>query len=404
VIQIDSYSIIGPLESTGNRKYSTYKALKNGNPPEQGEFSLFPSGKSVQLKTVSPIEDTRFFMIEVKGVVASGIRKDALLLSASYGAVEGKKALVIWKGTPPDGRGLDLKLRDLPDYRIKSKISSSRSERVSQISGREPFLQLPGQIYHFSDSRDSFECVMLMADPFTPDQVKQMMKRVNKFGNFPGPESIYSMNLRVRGFAQLPDSLMDSEFEGAYRKGHWFIMSRMGDRMLTTIEKRSKSETGIRESELPALLDCPQALVQELVQEMVLQEKLFRKTGFLVNRTDKPEQFLSPMTRSFLEELRKHSTDGMSLKDVAAIRRDDLPDILQRRGLARKLETLLFSEEAYKELVGRVLEILPKVGTFDLSDLTGVSDLSRGRLLQMLDEMEKDGLLRSTGDNRRELV
>jgi hypothetical protein len=300
---------------------------------------------------------------------------------------------------------MDLKLKALPDFTIRSRVSSNKKERISLISGRSPFPQIPGQIYQLTDGQETvYECVLLMAEPFTPDQIKQISKRVNKFGNFPGADSIYSMNLRVRGFICLPEQFTDKEYEGSVRKGNWLIMSRICEKWQGTIEKRARSEGGIREAELPELLGCPGYLVQQLVDDMIREEKILRGRGFLINRTDSPEKFLSPMIKSFLERLNALSLEGMNMKEAASFGRTDIPDILQRRGLARKLDTLLFSEEAYRALAEEVLKIIPKDRSFDLSDLTGSEGFSRSRLLQILDEMESDGLIRSCGDNKRELV
>ena len=404
MINIDSYRILEPAVLPENSKYLSCKAEKNGTPPDSGSFTLFPSGKGVQLKKTSPQDSSPFFLLELKGLSASDINKGAFLIPASYGAVEGKKALVVWKGTPPDSRGYDLKIRDLPSYDIKSRVSSNKKERVSQISGREPFLQLPGRIYCLELEGQRSECVLLMAEPFTPDQVKQMIKRVNKFGNFPGPDSIYSMNLRVRGYVRLPEGEKDLSFDGAFRKGSWYIMSRLCDKWTSTIEKRARSEAGIRESELSELLDCPVSLVQVLVDGLIEKKRVFRNRGYLINVSDSSEQFLSPMTKAFWKELKQAGSEGMGSRELAAVGRSDLPEILQRRGLARMLDTLLLSEEAYCSLVDRILPLLPKDRSFDLSDLTTVSDLSRSRLIQILDEMENDGVIRPCGDNRRELI
>ncbi len=401
---IDSYRILEQVVSSEKSKYLTCKAEKNGTPPDSGSFTLFPSGKGVQLKKKLPLEDSPFFRLELKGLSASDIRKGAFLVPSSYGAVEGKKALVVWKGTPPDSRGYDLKIRDLPSYTINSRVSSSKKERVSQISGREPFLQLPGRIYRLELEGQGSECVLLMAEPFTPDQAKQMIKRVNKFGNFPGSGSIYSMNLRVRGYVYIPEEEKDLSFDGAFRKGNWYIMSRLCDKWTGTIEKRARSEAGIKESGLGELLDCPVPLVQVIVDGLIEKGRIFRNRGYLINASDSSEQFLSPMTRAFWEDLKLAGTEGIGSREIAASGRSDLPEILQRRGLARMLDTLLLSEVAYGSLVDQILSLLPKDRSFDLSDLTTVSDLSRSRLIQILDEMEKDGVIRPCGDNRRELV
>ena len=162
----------------------------------------------------------------------------------------GRKALVVWKGNPPDSRELSLAIRDLPEYDCRAKVVSSRAERVSKITASVPFLQVPGQIYRVSGENYSRECVLLMSEPFTDSQMKDMTRRVNKFGNFPGVSHIYSMNLRVRGYVQVPPGTTSEGFQGALALGHWFIMSRILEKWKSLIIKRASHESGLAETDL----------------------------------------------------------------------------------------------------------------------------------------------------------
>jgi hypothetical protein len=403
MIHVDSYRITAPAESAGSHKYLAYKAEMNGTPPDTGLFTLFPSGKEVIIKKSSSTDDPGSRLIEVKGAASSDIFAGSILIPAHFGFTEGKSALIVWKGVPPQGGRMILEIRDLPHYE-GCPVSFGKGGRVCRITAEKPFLQMPGRIYHVSGKGAQAECVLLMAEPFTQEQAKLITKRVHKFGNFPGPDSIYSMNLRVRGFLCLPEQLAGKEYEGALRKGNWLIMDRLCEKWQKLIQKRADSETGVKESDLRDLLEGPEALVRELISELIETRKISRHRGYLVNVSDSPEEFLSPMTRSFYDELVQSAEEGLNMKDALAKGRPDMPEILQRRGLARKLDQLLLAEESYVVLRDRILEMIPKDRPFDLSDFTGSGFLSRSRLLLFLDEMERDGLIKSSGKNKRVLA
>ncbi len=402
--EIDYYKISGNPVRKDGEKYTAFPAEKVGNPPEKGEFSLFPSGKKILIKQVSTSDGSTGVFIHLKGRGAIAARQGSLVIPRYYGAGEGRKALVAWKGNPPDARNMNLSLRDLSDYSYPGKVVSSRAERVSKITGTFPFLQIPGQLYRVSGENYTREFVLLMGEPFTDAQMKELSRRVNKFGNFPGPAHIYSMNLRVRGYVQVPPGVAAEGFQGALLLGDWFVMSRTLDKWNSLIVKRASHEAGLTETEIPDLLDIPEALREAVLGDLISRGIVYRKKGALLNCTDTPENYLAPMTKSYLNDLIGLSTEGLNLKENSPAGRPDLPDILVKRNLARKLESILYSVDAYRELVSRVIEILPADKTFDLGDLTGKTALSRSRLIALLDAMEADGVLRSAGQNRRELV
>jgi len=400
--EIDSYLIQGADSSSRKGKYLTIRALVCGEPPESGDFTVFPSGKLLRVKECRRNETGNEVILTVKGLAASWFKRGTVLLPREMGAGEGRTALIAWMGTPPSGSGMEVTLRDLPGYRAAGRASVDKEGRFTQIKCASTFIQIPGSIYRVESRDTKGEGVLIMAEPFSSEQVAQMIQRAGKFGNFPGPDSIYSMNLRIRGYAYLPPAMRKTEFEGVSRIGDWAVMSRIGDRSLTTIEKRSRSEGGIREADLPDLLKLPEELVRTMTAHLCSEEKIYRHKGFLLNRSGTPEQFLSPMTRSLLESLRAAGAEGMNMKEAGP--RSGGVEALERRGLIRILEGSLFSEEGYGLLKEQVLALIPDEGSFELGDLTGKSDLGRSRLLALLEEMEKDGILRGIGGNRREKV
>ncbi len=402
--KIGYYKILERAPEEVQGKSTVFLARKEGNPPEKGDFLVYPSGKKVQLKGSVNRDDSGSMEVSLKGGAVPLIQKNAVLVPFYYGARSGKKALVVWKGNPPDSRTLNLCLRDMPEIVFDQKIVSNRPERVSRISSLQPFLQIPGQIYQVRGDSYHRECVLLMTEPFTDKEMKDITRRVNKFGKFPGPAGIYSMNLRVRGYAQVPPEIGAENFQGARVLGDWYVMSRILDKWQDTIVKRSRHEAGIPDDDLFSLIDAPEELVLKLVEELTFRGEVYKSKGFILNRSEQQEQFLAPMTKAFLKELTELSTNGLNLKEHPPTGRPDLPDILEKRGLARRVESILYSIQAYNELVDDLKNHIPRDRSFDLGDLAGKTELSRSRLIGLLDAMEADGMLASSGRNRRILV
>jgi len=398
---VNHYTILTPPLQEG--KGVSLKASVTGTPPVSGRFFLFPGAQSVRLKQSRPSDEgDGVVILELKGLSRSRLHRGDVLISEDTGAVEGRKALVLWKKKISGADSLSLTLRDNPDLKSPDSVSCREGGKAVILSSRIPFLQIPGQIYTLRSGSREGECLLLMAEPWTNEELGKMKSRMEKFTNFPGEEAVFSMNLRIRGAVLIPEHLQNRIFDGSVRLGNWLVMSRVYNRAVSTLEKRSRAEIGISEDELSALLSLPVRLCRELCDLLIREEKIVRKKGTLFNRCDDHREFLSPMSRQWLEELTAAGVDGLPLKETFKLGKR--LDAMERRGLIRVFETHVVEEHVFNELASSLYEKLPKDRSFDLSDLKGVLNLSRSRLLLLLSVLEEEGKLSSTEDHRRRVI
>jgi hypothetical protein len=398
--QISHYTVLSPPQTEG--KGVSLQASVIGNPPESGRFLLFPGKQTVRLKQVHSIPGGKDVILELKGLSRSRLNRGDQLISEDTGASEGRKALVIWKKKITAGDSLSLHLRDTPGLKSRDSVSCSEGSKTVILSSRIPFLQIPGQIYTLSQGSQSGECLLLMAEPWTTEELKNMKARMNKISNFPGEDAVYSMNLRVRGAIVLPPHLMEKKFEGSVKLGGWVLMSRVYDKALATVEKRCRAEEGIAEDELPDLLGLPLRLCREICDLLIREDKIIRIRGTLFNQCDDHRAFLSPMSRMWLENLQAAGAEGIPLKETFKLGRR--LDAMEKRGLIRVFETFAVEQQAFQSLVDSFLTLLPRGTSFELSDLKGLLDLSRSRLLLVLSVLEEDGKVLTTEDHKRTVV
>lgn len=396
--QISHYTVLTPPHVEG--KGLSLKASVCGEPGEEGRFLLFPGGHTLRIKNVRTNTEGTAVILDLKGISRNRVRQGDVLIPEGLAATEGRKALVLWKKKLPETSSLSLRLRDTPDLLSPDSVSISEGEGIVLLSSRLSFIQIPGQIYEVSRGDHIGEFLLMMAEPWSPDELKKMKARLAKNKNFPGEEAVFSMNLRVRGAVPLPPALEKAEFEGSVKLGGWVMMSRIFDKALSVLDKRSRSEEGVTEEELSELLNLPQALCREISSQRIEEGLIIRKKGFLLNKCDDNRDFLSPMSRKWLKHLEAAGNEGLPVKESFHLGKS--LQAMERRGLLRIFDGFVLSEESYQAQTNRLLDILPRDRDFEMTDIKGFENLSRSRLIAFLDAMEQDGwILKGEGHTRR---
>ncbi|MBF9016840.1 MULTISPECIES: hypothetical protein [unclassified Oceanispirochaeta] len=398
--QISHYTVQSAPRAEGKGLSLTAQIF--GAPPTEGRFLLFPGGHSFRLKNVRSSTEEKDVILELKGISRNRVREGDILIPEGLAAGEGRKALVLWKQKIRDASSLSLQLRDTPDLQSPDSVSISEGDNVVLLSSRLSFIQIPGQIYEVSKGSQKGEFLLLMAEPWSPDELKKMKARLAKNKNFPGEEAVFSMNLRVRGAMPLPPSLQKSEFEGSVKVGGWVLMSRTYDKVLSVLDKRTRSEEGLTEEQLSELLNLPLSLCREISGKRIEEGLIIRKKGFLLNKCEDHRDFLSPMSRMWLEGLVAAGSEGLPIKETFHL--GSRLHAMERRGLLRVFEGFVIDEESYKSQTGRLMEILPRDKDFEMTDIKGFENLSRSRLIAFLDTMENDGLIKTSEGHTRRVV
>ena len=419
---IPYYTITSAPRNEG--KSLTLRASCCGTPPEQGRFLLFPGAHPLRVKsmrrdkdlspgsTESPSSESftsesglpdsiksASVTLEIKGISRSALIRGAHLIPEELSAGEGQRALFLWKKQPPGQGSVTFGLRDDAGLIPGGKGDIKGLDKLFTLISRRPFLQIPGRLYTMERGGKQGEAILLMAEPWTPEEQKKMQARMKKINNFPGEEAVFSMNLRIRGAVRLPSSLEKKEFEGALRCGSWALMSRVHDRAVSVLEKRSRAEEGMAEDKLPELTGLPSGLCGELCRSLIDDGKMMRREGRLYNLSDNPGEFLSPMSRAWIAKLGEAGFEGFSLKEVF------LPEsklsALKHRGLIRVFEGFVVEEQSFRRRAEELYKELPRDSEFALADVKGIQGLSRSRLLILLEALEEEGKVSREDDVRR---
>lgn len=392
-------------EGRGAGKGLSLTAWRQGVLPEGEEgFFHFPGGENLILRAVSPLPGGSLFDLNIKGLPRERIKAGDLLIPCSLVPGKGRKALFLWRKRGGfRGSFLEITLRDTPG--IKGVAGEIREKNGYCIfMAKEPFLQIPGQLYSFCPSggqggQGAVEALLVMGEPWTPEQEKKMAGRMKKIRNFPGEEGVFSMNLRVRGAVRLPSRLKNLSFEGAVACGSWRIMSRIYEKFLSLVERRSRAEQGLAEKELPRLSGLPGDLCRDIVAALKAEGRIFRAEGFLFNAAGEAVPCLSPMSRKALEELGAAGAAGLPLKEWRLPQKS--LEALRRRGLIYVYSGFAIEKQALLAQGEELFRLLPRDRNFSLPDIKGLLSLSRNRLLLLLEVLEKEGRLEREGQVRR---
>jgi hypothetical protein len=231
----------------------------------------------LRIKQLLPLPGSDEVILELKGLSRAKLNRGNVLIPEETGATEGRKALVLWKKKISSVDSMSLKLRDTANLISPDSVNCREGDKAVILSSRVPFLQIPGQIYTLEGNGKTGECLLLMSEPWTMDELKKMKARINKISNFPGEEAVISMNLRVRGAVALPPHLLDKEFDGSVKLAGWVLMSRVYDKAVATVDKRCRAEEGLSEEDLPGLLNLPVRLCREVCDLLIAQVKIIRK-------------------------------------------------------------------------------------------------------------------------------
>ena len=105
------------------------------------------------------------------------------------------------------------------------------------------------------------------------------------------------------------------------------------------------------------------------------------------------------MSRAWLSQLKDAGFEGFSLKEI--LLSEDKLKALEHRGLIRVFEGFVVEEGCLRDRASRLFDELPGDRDFSLADIKGVQELSRSRLLILLETLEEEGRVLREGDVRR---
>lgn len=372
--------------------------------PDIDEAILFPGGRKVRLKTITP-QSPEEIEITLKGAVRSNLFPGGVLLDKSWPVKEHKEALLLYDGyslprekTSPFG-GIS------PDFNAegfigKAKLSTTGFFAHLQLS--HPYPMIPGMRVWVSDrakKRRSF----LVFYPGSVDPV--LLRRFNggarrRPGAEPRLSEIYGRLLHTLGFLHLPPIFLNHEFKDAQMVGSWCILKERLSIIKKSLIKLSSQPGGMKIQNLN-IKDYPYDLLVSVLDYLCKKGELIQKNNWCFPPGN---PVLSPFHRSWLERVQKAGKSGFRIRDAGSIGAMEALEALGRSGLILGGNELWFSYESVETLANSILEKKSSGDRILIADVRDRITGNRSVALELLKILEADGRLLKKNDGFTRVV
>lgn len=304
-------------------------------------------------------------------------------LTASHGKLKG--ALL-----PEAGVEVDFK-----------KIDAGADKYLVAVSSRKDLPCLVGHQYTVEPAGDpAFDTALVTCGTIEPRDLSDFVKKTFRFPGLPTVNALYSIGLRVAGYAVLPPPLWDEEFEETVGKDGVRVMTKAWAHFSKKARNAAAQPGGISDADLKTKMALPEAVYAFLTKKLVEDAELKVREGYFLP-TAAPESYLSPVARKALEQLGDRGADGVDLENEPNTLFQKTYRDLARMDLAVATETpwvyglsgwaVLRSKVCGAGTLGREWRIA------EVKDLLGVS---RKPILGILNKLEEEGWLERKEDHR----
>jgi len=220
-----------------------------------------------------------------------------------------------------------------------------------------------------------------------------------------GPEDLGRLKLALEG-AIAPEAAAELRLSEDLRASTvqihgWIVSKEYRDRLGEQIREMASGPGGVRRDELATKLRGePEPLLRLIAGELVEKDVLAQRGGILLPAGAAAPQ-VSPMGRQLLRDLQAGGARGLELSKLKiAGARKELRNLV-RADLAVALDGDIFYEkQTYLKLVHSCLADLEVGGILTIARTKERTQLSRKYVIPLLNRMERDGLVKRSGDDR----
>ncbi|UCF97035.1 MAG: selenocysteine-specific translation elongation factor [Spirochaetaceae bacterium] len=220
-----------------------------------------------------------------------------------------------------------------------------------------------------------------------------------------GGEHLARLKLSLDG-AVAPEEARDLKLaadpsQGTVELVGWIVAKEYRDRLEGRIRELAATPGGVRLDELATKMRGePETLLRLAASKLAERGDLSLRGGILLPAGSEALQ-VSPMGRQLLRDLRTGSSRGLELSKLKiAGARKELRNLV-RAGLAVALEgDIYYEKEIYLGLARSCLAGQAVGGTLTIAEAKTRTQLSRKYIIPLLNRMEKDGLVKRSGDER----
>lgn len=395
-------------QNRGGKFISILCENKSTQPFEDtGAALILPSGKNLSIRKCE-INENGDYTLSLKGIHRKDIKRGHIIVPQSYAVESGKDAFILI----PSGKDRMIKgnyfieggvFKDYNHRNNRPSASISFYGRVGVIRFFYPFPLVTGARYYISheDNRDLITPVTLIfPGALSQRESTQLSERVVKFGGRPSLKALYSIILRIKQYVNLPVYMENSEFEGSIRSGSFAVMSREYDRIKGALLKRTSAAGGVKIEPLSEQIKGDNALIYQIINELITAETLAKRDGFLLNLSRDMRSSLSPIAGKLLSDLEEGDNE-VNLSNISNPLFVETYRALGRMGLIRIMsDDIIIGDSYFLKLKNYVLDDLSVGDNLSLTSIKEKLPLSRRILIPLLEELDKEGYFEREGENR----
>jgi hypothetical protein len=233
-----------------------------------------------------------------------------------------------------------------------------------------------------------------------PRDLSDFVKKTFRFPGLPTVNALYSIGLRVHGYAVLPPPLWEEEFEETVGAEGVRVMTKAWAHFTKKARNAAAQPGGISEADLKARMELPWSVYAFLTKKMVDDGELRLKEGYFLPVAD-PESYLSPIAKKALSQLDEKGVHGIDLANepnalFAKTYRD-----LARMDLAVLTETpWVYGRAGWAGLRTPLCGPGTLGRQWKIADVKELLDISRKPVLGILNKLEEEGWLEHQDDCR----
>lgn len=299
------------------------------------------------------------------------------------------------KGPLLGGRGREVT--------VARRSAGENGERfLVQITASRALPCLIGAPYTLTDARGQEVPLALLAhDPLRDRDLEELARKAFKYPGQPSVKALYSLNLRLRGWVELPPPLWNDEFEDAAGTGGVRVLSLARKNLSAKLLRLCQKPGGIRRADLRASMDLPPRVLDALLAPLRDEGQVKIEEGWVLPGKA-PEAYLSPLAKNFIKKLEERGLRGLKLELTREGVERDTYEALSRMGAVRTFEGgVLVGPQAWAQILTHVCGPGRLGHVWILPRLREELEPCRTFLLSVVQALESEGWLEDTGQGRR---
>lgn len=371
-----------------------------------GDLAVLETGRTLRGRNfqTSPEGKTRF---QFKGIPEKAMVPGLHLYDAAWPVRHERRAYLVPLGAqnqklnatrgrlkssllPPEGIEVELK-----------KVEAGGEKFLLSVSSPRSFPCLVGQQYTVEPAGEAaFDTALVTSGLVEPRDLADFVKKTFRFPGLPTVNALYSIGLRVSGYAVLPPPLWEEEFEETVGNEAVRIMTKAWAHFAKKARNAAAQPGGISVDELKKRMELPEPVFEFLTRTLVEKGELKAVEGHYLPVAD-PETYLSPVAKKALAQLEARGEAGVDLENEPNSLFKKTYQDLARMGLGVATETpWVYSRAGWAAVRARLCGPGTLGRAWKIADVKELLSTTRKPILGLLNRLEAEGWLERKEDHR----